>query len=567
MADLYVPQTRGGRLIAVSRLFLASFSLLAVLLEPATPRESARFIHVFLGAYVLFALLLVARAWRRPVPPRYRLTRHVIDMVTAFVFWWASGGSNSLLFAFFVFLLVAGGLCWQRRGTLWTAVAILGAVLGGGAYEALVSPETFDLYTLITRGVSLVVTAALLGGIGVYERWVRGEIQELSSEPDIPLGNRDALLRSLLQWAARIMGAQRVVAVWQEKEEPWAYLASWQRGQYEYTREPPGVFEPVVAHELTDTSFLCGEVNAPSVPVLRPARGGFIWRYGDALHPKFCERFSITSVLSVPVRADTVEGRLFFLDQIDEARMMTSDDLVLGDIIAHRVGSWLNRIHLTRRLAEVAALEERIRVARDLHDGAFHSLTGAALEVARLLRMPRIELPEAQDRLRDIQQSLADGQRMLRLLISSLKETPSGVSDPGVGLEVRLKEFCRWIERQSALRVDESITRLGTLAAGPSNDVYFFIREALTNVARHAQASTVRLEVTVENARVRIAVADDGRGFPFKGRYDHAALVAQKLGPATLKARAALLGGAVTIDSSDQGTKLEIIFPVELPAH
>jgi len=67
-------------------------------------------------------------------------------------------------------------------------------------------------------------------------------------------------------------------------------------------------------------------------------------------------------------------------DRLDTARM-TSDDLVMGNIIAHRADHGLRRIHVAPRLAGVAALEQRLRVARDLRDGAFHSLTEVALEL------------------------------------------------------------------------------------------------------------------------------------------------------------------------------------------
>ncbi len=55
---------------------------------------------------------------------------------------------------------------------------------------------------------------------------------------------------------------------------------------------------------------------------------------------------------------------------------------------------------------------------------------------------------------------------------------------------------------------------------------------------------------------MRIAVVDDGHGFPFKGRLDDPALAARELGPAALRDRAALLGGVMSIDSSDSGTRL-----------
>ena len=61
-----------------------------------------------------------------------------------------------------------------------------------------------------------------------------------------------------------------------------------------------------------------------------------------------------------------------------------------------------------------------------------------------------------------------------------------------------------------------------------------------------------------------ISVSDDGRGFPFQGRYDHATLTALNLGPVTLRSRTTSLGGSLSVESTDKGARLEIIIPFAL---
>jgi len=95
-----------------------------------------------------------------------------------------------------------------------------------------------------------------------------------------------------------------------------------------------------------------------------------------------------------------------------------------------------------------------------------------------------------------------------------------------------------------------------------AQEIYLLFHESLINAARHAHALTVRAELGVEGSLVRIIVADDGRGFPFRGHYDQAALTKMNVGPATLKERVASLGGSLAIDSSDTGTRLEINLPI-----
>jgi glucose-6-phosphate-specific signal transduction histidine kinase len=84
-----------------------------------------------------------------------------------------------------------------------------------------------------------------------------------------------------------------------------------------------------------------------------------------------------------------------------------------------------------------------------------------------------------------------------------------------------------------------------------------------TEPARYAEASAVRVGLWVEDERVRIEVADDGRGFPFEGDLDLAGLREAHLGPATLRDRIAALGGSLRLHSSRQGSRLDMTVPLE----
>jgi two-component system sensor histidine kinase UhpB len=91
--------------------------------------------------------------------------------------------------------------------------------------------------------------------------------------------------------------------------------------------------------------------------------------------------------------------------------------------------------------------------------------------------------------------------------------------------------------------------------------LYRLVRESLFNVARHAGASSARVEVARRGQALDITVTDDGRGFPFTGRYDHEELTRRKLGPVSLKERVSALGGSLAIDSAPGRTCLEMHLP------
>jgi signal transduction histidine kinase len=242
---------------------------------------------------------------------------------------------------------------------------------------------------------------------------------------------------------------------------------------------------------------------------------------------------------------------------------MTSDDLVLGEIAAYQVVTRLEYFCLLKQLQQTAAAEERVRLARDLHGGLLQSLTGAAFQLETVYRLMQKDAQAAQQRLLEVQQLIAAEQKDLRSHIRELK--PSFPNLPAIDspLAPRLKELAERIERHWGLQVEMIVKHLETrIPRILEQEIYRLFHEALINSARHAHALTVQAEFEVEGSLVRMIIADDGRGFPFRGRYEQATLNEMNAGPATLKERIASLGGFLAIDSSDTGSRLEITLPM-----
>jgi signal transduction histidine kinase len=92
-------------------------------------------------------------------------------------------------------------------------------------------------------------------------------------------------------------------------------------------------------------------------------------------------------------------------------------------------------------------------------------------------------------------------------------------------------------------------------------EVCRFVHEALANAARHAQTSLVRVEVAATDDDVYLSVQDRGCGIPFTGRYDIARLRAERVGPTSLVDRVADIGGELVLESSEAGSRLDIVIP------
>jgi two-component system NarL family sensor kinase len=94
------------------------------------------------------------------------------------------------------------------------------------------------------------------------------------------------------------------------------------------------------------------------------------------------------------------------------------------------------------------------------------------------------------------------------------------------------------------------------------SDLFLLIHEALVNAARHARASAIQLAILREAHQISIAVADDGQGFPFSGKYTLADLAREQIGPRTLRERVLSLGGTMQLETGDGGSRVRLTVPL-----
>lgn len=210
--------------------------------------------------------------------------------------------------------------------------------------------------------------------------------------------------------------------------------------------------------------------------------------------------------------------------------------------------------------AEAVGTEERIRVARDLHDGVLQSLTGVGLRLAAVRSLLEKDPRAARESLESVQRLLTLEQRDLRFFIQELKPRPRSQAE--VSLVFRVTELVHRIELEWGLRAELSAGGLEEpMPESLAREVYNVVREGLVNAARHGEASAVRLVIRRDGDRLSITVADNGRGFPFEGRLTHAELAEGTLGPRNLFERVASLGGSLELESGAAGARLEIDLP------
>jgi signal transduction histidine kinase len=559
-----IQQHHVERLVATARMLIAGLLLLAISLDPAGSVGQGQVTSAFVAGYVAYALLLAVLAWRRHTLLTYlQFITHAFDLAVFLlltILTHFTEASASIFFVAFGYSLACATLRWQWRGAFWTAVAILAAYSAVGAYATAASHHpALELIRSVMRIAYVIVVAVLLGYVGIYGQRLYSQMSMLAAWPHTAPREARMLVRNVLEHIAGTLSAPRVVMAWEEPEEPWLNLASWSRGELHWTREPPGTFEPLVVQPLAGTNFLCQDTRTPVPTVLYTASSNLQRWQGMPLHPNLQGRFAMDAVLSLNLPGEALEGRLFVADRPS----MTADDLVLGGIVARKVAADLEQFYSFQQLQEVGITAERMRLARNLHDGLLQSLTGVSVQLEMVNRLLDKDLQAVRNYLLEIQGLIVDEQRDLRFFVQELNQTSLGLNGPDFSLVARLVELSARIERQWGLRVELNLEAPEIwIPKALVPEIYSMIREALSNAARHAQASTVRVDLGVDNTRVRIIVADNGRGFPFHGQYDLAALTTMNLGPTTLKERIMSLGGYLAIDSTEAGACLHISLPL-----
>lgn len=549
------------RLIATTRVAVAITASLVIWLDPFQPAQCAPITSAALGAYTLYALASVWLAWQMYMFVRHvRVVTHAFDLAAFALFAHLTAGALILCLLYYTFALLGATLRWQWRGILWTTLAAWITLISSGVYRVnAYASSDLELNRMII-GVAYIVMVALVAGYTlIYRQGVHDALSKLAVRPRVTGHEPRTLVRDGLARAADILSAPRVLMIWEELEEPWMYVALWSPAEFRWTCEPPTAFEYLVTAPLAEASFFCRDTNRLLPRVLYTSSTGLHQWRGKPLHPDVQKQFAIDAVLSSSLRGAVVEGRIFFLGKVG----CTPDDLVISDYIAHQLAADLDHAFLAERRQRAAITAERQRLVRNLHDGMLQSLLGMTLQLAEAERLLEEDPAAAREHMLEVQRLLAEEQRDLRFLVGELKSVSHDAVEANLSLAARLESMRRQIQRQWGLRVELHMALPdASLPAALAYEIYYIVHEALTNAARHAHASTVRVEVGRQHDQLHIAVADDGCGFPFQGHYDLAALTYLQLGPMMLRERIVSLGGSLSLDSTADGARLDIMVPL-----
>ncbi|OLT55081.1 GAF domain-containing sensor histidine kinase [Cellulosimicrobium sp. CUA-896] len=260
--------------------------------------------------------------------------------------------------------------------------------------------------------------------------------------------------------------------------------------------------------------------------------------------------------LGVPVRVrDTVFGNLYLTDKAGRVPFTARDEAAVVALAA-AAGVAVDNARLYGRAKQVGVLEDRDRIARDLHDVVIQRLFASAMSLMSV--QPLVTDPGARARIEETVADLDETIRQIRSTIFAL-HTAADPDAPSIEdrLHAQAEAATTVLGFAPAVAVEVAGARSGagvtdgspSMPAEVADQLVVVLGEALTNVARHAAASAVVVHLGVTAHEARLVVTDDGVGIRAGGR---------RSGLRNMAARASALGGGCTaVALPDGGTRLE----------
>lgn len=233
------------------------------------------------------------------------------------------------------------------------------------------------------------------------------------------------------------------------------------------------------------------------------------------------------------------------------ANAFSPQALNLLTAVGQQLGVAVEKAALHEQLEQAATLEERQRIAAEMHDGLAQTLSYMGHQTdyaADLLTHGRLE--EVRDLLPQLRHAITQAGSEVRRSIASLQEKPA----PRLSLQEAVRQTVAAIAPSSPVRtnvrVEDVLPEPIFLTTPAQEQAVRVVQEAITNALRHAAAQTIVVNLAAERDQITIRIQDDGQGFdpaapPTDGR-DH-------FGLSIMHARAARLGGTLTIESSARG--------------
>ena len=560
--------SRVERVLAFSRLFLALTSLIAWQIHPVATGPYYHFGRFVLMGYLAHSLVLLALLRIHRMPTRgFVLWAQVSDVAWPTLLCLFADAPNSIFFIFFLFAMLAAAFRWGFVETMATAMISAGLLLFQAAVVAHGPAVLQRMFTsmeaprIIMRCGFLLMTGFLLGFLAEGEKEMRAEIDltnRLLSQARVG-GRFAAALHDALIELGRVFDSQQVYEIVSQSStgRVFKWVSSTSAEQFAEAREiAPAQQASEIMRGYPHTFYMQSTGQKPS------SRIAALDEEGRRLEPSQLQHLPMpvpgahsVLVVSHEMGRDWT-GRFVVVNAYVGRRR--ERELRFAQNVLRQVGPVLYSVYLFRRFRSRAGAVERARVARELHDTVIQSLISIEMQIDVLRRhgtndsQLTLELQRIQD--------------LLRQEVLNLRELIQTMRPPDVGPHQFLDFIAQLVERFSrdtgiAAQFVSELQEV-TLPAATCRELARVVQEGLVNIRKHSGAQSAMVRFGSQNGSWKLVIDDDGKGFPFAGRFTLSELDDFRRGPTVIKERVRAVDGDMVIESNPgHGSKLEITVP------
>jgi signal transduction histidine kinase len=546
----------------VAGLFRLVFLALAltVLGEPAAllrhPLASALLLVAYLAIIVLLVVVAPASDERESSQRELLFTAELV-VLTGLVY--LCGRELPLVFTLFLFPLAGFFGPVSIKRSLYIAVFLSGLYVGV-VYVTRIPPDGSGVF----GALMLLVGGITLGYLAEKSRWSSAQLAMFrrcgeALKRDVSF---DELLADLLREVAVYFPVERVILVSAEADGGPGRLKQARRVGGEILYEEIEFLREEVQY-LFPLDFFSGfYINQLGKPDPDDAHYDFLeqrpMQVGIELPKIFTTLFNVRSVLSSPIlRQDRTLGRIFLINRT-QGRFTEKDIHFLKQLCERHLRPVLENLQLMEKTQALAILEERNRIAMDLHDSFIQTLASLDIRLEVSRRILEKDTSAGLEEMRRISSIVKSEHLELRRYMNKLRHHVPEASKLEEQLEAFLTKFR---DDHHGLPVEMTLTRSrGPLAESLRGEILQIVREGLTNVVRHAGATKATLAVDIGEEEVKIRIQDDGRGMP---RVNGDGGVGAVTKPWTILQRTQRLSGNLEVDSlPGEGTRISVSIPL-----
>lgn len=312
--------------------------------------------------------------------------------------------------------------------------------------------------------------------------------------------------------------------------------------------------QQVLSDDLPEWAFLTDLVTQPKTIIIQDGMDEH--RLPDGAR----ERLGFSAILITPIWTSANPDEFIVVLEANASRRWREPEIELIENLANRAAVALMNINLHHQREVAAVLEERQRIAANMHDGLAQTLSLLGMRVDQIQEAVEDD-PDSktQGALRDIRDVITFASTEVRRSIATLQEAPR----PRRTLQDLLQAMLENIgtEAGPVLQFDPGVVYPLYIASKQTDQILPAVREALLNAIYHAQAKTVTVRLEVAHEDVRLTVEDDGIGFSL----DSPDWYGDHFGLSIMQARAARIGGKFQIETSPgKGTRIKLTWKPEL---